>query len=316
MSKKVFINGNIVIKTRYFVPKEIGCGYSEPPAGSIILEPSDEVEGMPCLLIDDEHPQSLFNEYYAKGFVTTDAIASSYLIASYQECIHEYAKRVEDICKFIRYVASWEEKDKTLAYKMAYVTILTALDALICYVVLKRSIRDEFLFKDIMFFMAPKTKCCFWVDMIDIGQIGKWEQDAIRYIQRSSFLNTNTIDEVFNKLGFARLVYDRNEIRRYFRVRHIIIHRSGRQRDDSEIMVTYDNLSDLINTSHTLVGAIYDSICLTLLKEQSDKKIEKDIEEVFPGGIVRAPYRLSDLARLLGWNSPVLSSEPIHMPTL
>lgn len=51
MSKIVYVNGDIIVKTQYFLPKDVGCGYSQPPEGtSIIIEPEDEVEGVKCLL--------------------------------------------------------------------------------------------------------------------------------------------------------------------------------------------------------------------------------------------------------------------------
>ena len=72
MVKTIFVNGNLLVKTQYFMPIDIGVGYETPPEGAIILDPKDEVDGYKCLLIDDDHPQSLFYEYYVKGDVNTD----------------------------------------------------------------------------------------------------------------------------------------------------------------------------------------------------------------------------------------------------
>ena len=75
-------------------------------------------------------------------------------------------------------------------------------------------------------------------------------------------------------------------------------------------------LSELINAAHTLVGAVFDSICITRVKEIRNQPPERDIEEVFPGGIVRRPFKLSDLARLLRSGHKPEPFEGIEMPVL
>lgn len=317
MGKIVYVNGNIIVKTQYFLPKDVGCGYSAPPEGtSMVIEPEDEVEGVKCLLIDDDHPQSLFNEYYAKDDVTADSIATSYLAASYIDSINEYKKRIGETCDVVKRVTEWEAPERTLVYKMAYVNILTALDAFICYVLLKRSLQDEDFFKAVMFKLAPSSKKEQWQKLIDKGCDGEWEQDAIRFVQETSFLNTERIDKAFKRVKFDRLEYDRKEMERFFRIRHLLVHRSGRQRDDTDVAVTYGLLAELVNAAHTLVGAMFDSICITLDREMRDRPQERDLEEVFPGGVVRMPFKLSDLARLLRSGEEAKPFEGIEMPTL
>lgn len=317
MGKIVYVNGNIIVKTQYFLPKEVGCGYATPPEGTtIVVEPEDEVEGVKCLLIDDDHPQSLFNEYYAKEGVTTDSIATSYLAASYLDSINEYKKRIGETCDVVKKVSEWEESVRTLVYKMAYVNILTALDAFICYVLLKRSLQDEAFFRAVMFKLAPGSKKVQWQSLIDNGCDGAWEQDAIRFVQETSFLNTDKIDKAFKQVKFDQLEYDHKEMERFFRIRHLLVHRSGRQRDDTDVAVTYDLLAKLVNVAHTLVGAIFYSICITLDREMRDRPQDRDLQEVFPGGVVRAPFKLSDLARLLRSAEESKTFEGIEMPVL
>lgn len=316
MGQIVYVNGNIIVKTQYFLPKEVGCGYATPPEGTAtVIEPEDEVDGVKCLLIDDDHPQSLFNEYYAKEGFTTDSIATSYLAASYLDSINEYKKRIGETCDVVKKVAEWEEPERLLVYRMAYVNILTALDAFICYVLLRRSLQDEAFFKSVMFKLAPGKKEQ-WKKLINDGRDGDWEQEAIRYVQETSFLNTKRIDKSFNRVKFVRPEYDRKEMERFFRIRHLLVHRSGRQRDDTEVAVTYDLLSALINAAQTFVGAIFDSICITLGKELKNRPPERDIKEVFPDGVLIAPFKLSDLARLMGSEEEVKPLEGIALPVL
>ena len=299
MGKIIYVNGGIVVKTKYFVPKEMGCYFPEPPEGAEVIEANDEVEGYKCLLIDDDHPQSLFNEYYASGNASSEEIIASYLNASYRECINIYKTRIEEACLVVKKVVDWSTKERDLVYKMAYVNILSALDAFICYVLLRRSTREEQLFYNLVFYLAPKSKQEFWRGLKERGLSGEWEQDAIRLVLEKSFVNTETIDRSIKLVGLDPLEYNRKRMGEIFRIRHLIVHRNGRRRDDNEFEVTYQTLADLINDCHTLVGAIFDSICITVARELKEKPKERDLEEVF-----------------LMQKSATNDFEPIEMPVL
>ncbi len=316
MGKTIYVNGGIIVQTKFFVPKELGCGYPSAPEGAEIIEASDEIDGARCLLIDDKHPQSLFNEYYAHGNISTGFLASSYLTASYLDSIYLYKKRIGEICDIIHKVSDWDERSRSLVFKMAYVNILTALDAFLCYVLLNRAAKDEKLFNGLMNSLANKTKRDLWERQKDEGKYGEWEQDAIRYVLETSFLNTEKIDKAIKNVGLKRLVYKRKKTETFFKTRHLIVHRNGRQSDDNELIVTYDLLDGLINTCHMLVGAIFDSVYITLAEELKNKPKERDIEEIFPGGVVRRPFKLSDLSRLLRSKEAQKEFEPIQLPLL
>ena len=316
MGKTVYVNGTIVVKTKFFAPLEIGCGYPSPPDGADVIEPSDVVDGCQSLIIDDDHPQSLFNEYFASGDVTFNEVLSSYLSASCLECINVYKQRLTEICEVIKKVSDWDTPEKTLVYKMAYVNMLTALDAFICYILLTRSVQEEQLFESFANSIAPKRTRERWQCLREKGQVGEWEQDAIKQVMEKSFINSNTIDESFKMVRYDRLDYDRVEADKYFRIRHIIVHRNGRQKDDKELEVTYQLLANLVNECHTIVGAIFDSVCITLDRELKSNPPEKDINEVFPEGVVHTPFKLSDLKRLLTKGALATPFEPIELPVL
>lgn len=316
MGKVVYVNGHIIVTSKFFVPKDMGCGYQTAPEGAEIIEASDVVDGVRCLLIDDSHPQSLFNEYYAKEGITTGFLASSYLTASYLDSINLYKKRIGEICSVIQKVFDWDERSKALVYKMAYVNILTALDAFVCFVLLNRASKDEKLFVSLMDSLANKTKKDLWKRQKDEGKDGEWEQDAIRYVLETSFLNTEKIDKAIKRVGLKRLDYKRDEMEKFFKMRHLIVHRNGRQSDDNELIVTFDLLGGLINACHNLVEAIFDSVYIALSEELKNKPKERDIKEIFPGGVVRAPFKLSDLSRLLRSNEEKKEFEPIQLPVL
>ena len=309
MGKVVYVNGHIIITTYFFLPKEMGCGYQNPPEGAEIVDASTDFEGVKCMLIDDNHPQSLFNEYYAKDGISAGSLASSYLSASIVDIINIYKERVGEACEVIKKVADWDDPSRGFVYKMAYVNLLTALDAFICYVLLTRCTRDEALFNNLMNSFAPKSKRDKWQKMKAEGEDGEWEQDAIKYVLNTSFLDTDKIDKAIKMAGLVELDYDRQGLESFFILRHVIVHRNGRRRDDSDAVVTY--VKDLINACYNLVGAIFDSVCITLSKELKNRPKEKDINEIFPGGVVRAPFKLSDLMRLLRSGECQKEYEPI-----
>lgn len=315
-NKKVYVNGSIIITTRYFAPIDIGVGYQTPPEGAEIIEPSNVFEGVQCLLIDDEHPQSLFKEYYAKDDVASGYLESSYLSASFFDCINDYKKRITEIGTVIHKVSDWDNQSRLLVYKMSFVNVLTALDAFLCYVLLLRSIHSEELFHRFMFSLAPKSKREYWKKLIECDHLGEWEQDAIRFVQETSFINTKRIDEAIKQLGFDSLVYNRDLMEEFYKTRHLLVHRNGRQRDDDEVVISYQSLADLINGCHHLVGAIFDSVIKLASREKKNKPEEKDIEEVFPGGVVRVPFKMSDLSRLLIGNNNKVPIEPLELPVL
>ena len=129
-------------------------------------------------------------------------------------------------------------------------------------------------------------------------------------------MNVEKIDKAFMRVKFDRLEYDRKQMDDLFAKRHLLVHRNGRQRNDEEFVVTYEILADLVNSCHTLVGAIFDSICITQDKEMKNRPPERDIKEVFPDGVVRTPFKLSDLARLLQNGEEQKPFEPMQMPVL
>lgn len=105
-------------------------------------------------------------------------------------------------------------------------------------------------------------------------------------------------------------------MREHFRVRHLIVHRSGRQRDDNEIHVTFASLKDLVSQCNALVAAVRDSLYFTLKEENKNKPEPPSIDEVFPDGVVKAPFKLSDLWRLLRGDTVQTDINPFDMPAL
>ena len=62
MAKKVYVNGSILIKTSDFKYEGAGALFGIPD-GAETIETNDVIDGLPFLVIDDERPQSMFNDF-------------------------------------------------------------------------------------------------------------------------------------------------------------------------------------------------------------------------------------------------------------
>ena len=89
MGRRLYVDGNIVIMTPYFICPDMGAGFGIPKDAEVI-KTNDIIEGSPCLVIDEDRPQSLFNEYYATGEVASGYISVSYLHNTYTDCFDEF----------------------------------------------------------------------------------------------------------------------------------------------------------------------------------------------------------------------------------
>lgn len=309
MGRIIYVTGNIIVNTPYFYPKEAGAGFGTPPDGAIVIEANNTYGGTRCLLIDDEHPQSLFDEYYAQGEFATAFLVTNYLAASYEECLNEYKRCIEDVCQIVMKAGDWDLSDRNILYKMAYLNVMTVLDAFICHVVLKRMVSDENLFKDAAYALAPETKKNVWNKYIDEQNYGSWEQDAIKFIQRTSFLNVDKVDDLLKKMKLSRVVYDRRLMKNYFEIRHVLIHRNGIRRDDQEIEITYELLSELIKSSHSLVCGIRSSIYKANEIECIDKLKVIEKEAALCGE--RSVFEIEELQQWLYVIREELSVKPV-----
>ena len=96
-SKKIYVNGGIVVETSFFCHGNVGCLYTTPPEGSEKMECDDEVKGQPCIVVTEEKAPSIFNEYYAKTFFSTRYCWADFLRNDFEHDYKDYQSRIEDI---------------------------------------------------------------------------------------------------------------------------------------------------------------------------------------------------------------------------
>ena len=98
MGKRIYVNGGILITTPFFAYKNAGASYDLPPENSEIIEPNTITEtGEPYLEISNEHPQSIFNEYYAKTFFTTQHTFAYFFAKDFIGSYNDFKQRIDEI---------------------------------------------------------------------------------------------------------------------------------------------------------------------------------------------------------------------------
>ena len=194
MAKKIYVDGGILINTRYFTCIEAGCLYSEKPEGAVVIEPTTCVEGQKCLIIDDDHPVSMFNEYYARTFLTALYMGADYLNKSYIDCYNDYCVSIRGV-KSILTIQNGQDNDvESALMKMIYVNIITILDAFFCSIILSTIVRDENLFVNYYNQMIPNNVKLDLEKHLIVDERGHWEQGIIKEI------NLNEVKKELNKI--------------------------------------------------------------------------------------------------------------------
>lgn len=60
MKEKVYVNGGVVILTPFFRYLDAGARFGIPMKVNDIIEPDEEIEGQPCIVITEKKAPSFF----------------------------------------------------------------------------------------------------------------------------------------------------------------------------------------------------------------------------------------------------------------
>ncbi len=223
---KVYVNGGILIKTRFFTCKGLTCLTDIIPDGAKIITPTTKYEGSPCLIIDDKHPQSLFNDYYAKTFVSSLYEGAEFLSMSIDDCFNEFyvsLNEIEEIaCSFSN------SKHYKSIMKFLYISVVTCLDSLVRSLVLCNISQNEELF------LSCYDKRISKSDKADISKYlinddrGRWENKILEKIDSASYCNVDVIKKSFEAMELDKPIDEDGVIGRHFENRHILVHQNGK----------------------------------------------------------------------------------------
>lgn len=191
--KKYYVDGGILIDTPFFKYAGGGAafGYGVMPDCEIIPPTCRLPSGEEYLLIDDDHPQSMFAKYYARTFFTTGYCWAPLFHKSYEGDYSEFCERIQDARELIKMsLENGEGSDASnLLMRHAFLTVLCALDTYIADTVLTRITNDEEAFYSFVG-QTKNYKGCE-KDVMD-GKNGNAEQKVINYVLSHSYLNKLT----------------------------------------------------------------------------------------------------------------------------
>lgn len=261
MGKKIYVNGGILVNTRYYNYRTgYGALFDEQPEGTIFLDPTDEVEGSKCLIIDDDHPQSIFNSYYAKTFFTSLYNGAQYYSNNYSDCFNETAEELREIERILASITSIDQDTCDSLMKFLYINIVTIIDSFICSIILATIVCDENKFVDYykkMFSNSDKVKI---EEYLLTENRGMWDKMVIEKILRTPFENMDNIKKSFGAIGLNKPQDPNGMMAKHFHNRNVLVHRNGKKMDGEKMKVTVEDVRQLLADTRFFIDSIQNSI--------------------------------------------------------
>ena len=253
MGKRLYVDGNIVINTPYFICSDMGAG-SGIPNDAETIKTNEIINGCPCLVIDDDRPQSMFNEYYATGEVSSGFVCRSYLYYDYEDCYIVYNEAIHRIEVALNEVNTLSESCCTILYKSLYINLITVLDSFLCSIILVRILGDEEMFKKYYEKQIPQHVQKNLQRYLINEEKAMWEQQYVIEVLKGSYCNVNTIKDIFKLFGWHIPSIER--LKEHFHCRHVLVHRNGLKRDDSIIQIGESVNKELIIDLNLFVNEV------------------------------------------------------------
>nr|DAM09070.1 MAG TPA: PSP RiboL-PSP-HEPN [Caudoviricetes sp.] len=260
MGKRIYVNGGILITTPFFAYKNAGASYDLPPENSEIIEPNTITEtGEPYLEISNEHPQSIFNEYYAKTFFTTQHTFAYFFAKDFIGSYNDFKQRIDEIQSVIN-IKGLDEQKQNIINKLSYINIITSLDTFICDIILTKIIQDEESFNNFFNSIPPCKKKDEMTKLKEDNLVAQWEQKAIEYVMRTSYSNIDTIKDILKELFKVSIIDTNGKMKKHFYYRNLLAHRNGRKKDGGYINITNEELKSLITDTQSIAKQIQTKI--------------------------------------------------------
>ena len=273
MEKIAYVNGGILVDTPYFRYKGGGAYYELPSDTTDIIEPDEERDGQPYLIITENKAPTIFKKYYAKTFFTSYYCIAPFFSSSIEGTYNDFEKRIFDIKKLIN-INDVSEETRHILYRLSLVASVASLDTYISDLVLFVSTKDRNIFlKTALKFCQNKAAhiiariAKMWSD----NALDSAEQEVIDCVLKTSYSNFKRInDDVLKDLYGLKKIPSFN-IDDIFRLRHIIVHRSGKQKNGDELVFEKTELLSKIERIHKVASTINDLV--------KDSEIVKRLEE-------------------------------------
>lgn len=249
MRTKVYVDGAILITTPYFKHKGGGTKFGIPNADVDIITPTDSINGIPCLKISGKNVPTIFKEYYAKEFFTTNTPWASIFHRSIDDCFSSLNERIDEVNNLIK-LNDICDKTRQILYRLSLVSIVAALDTLISDLVIFATSRDNELFLkviDLLYSGNSKAKLLerilhMWCD----NTLDSAEQEVFETILKTSYSSSKEIKQALKQIFGIDCTISK-ELEKIITIRHIIAHRNGRQKDGNYLEFTQDELFSIIS---------------------------------------------------------------------
>lgn len=253
--KKYFVKGGIYVNTPFFKYEGVVAGYGSDPMPDAEIIPTNRVlpSGEKYLLIDDEHPQSIFAEYYASSFFTTGYCWAPLFHKSYLDDYEEYTSRIQD-ARLLMSLSLVQSDDwaKELLSRESFLAVMNAFENFMADIILTRITNDENAFYD---FARKRTEQKRIQNDLASGRNGSAEQKVIEYVLKQSYCSADRIKDYCIEL-FGKSIEVNKHIVALFEKRHLIAHRGGRKKDGTYVSFANDAIEDAISRITVLVETI------------------------------------------------------------
>lgn len=266
--KIIYVDGSILIKTRFLKYKGGGALYDVPPEGAEQIKCNRVIDNEDWLVIEDDKLPSMFNKYYAKGSFTVESEWADFLHKDYKDDYKEYNERINDIKQLI-YLQGVESRIHEIILRQSFLSIIASVETFICDTILTLVTQDNNAFHKYFneFFLC---KCNdedkkkkqdaldkLWID----NELGSIEQKVVDDVLKSSYTRIQTIKDIYKILFDVPICDTQGKMNKHFYNRHIIAHRNGRCRKIGDVLkFSQDEIEKLISDANDFVKQIMDKI--------------------------------------------------------
>ena len=265
--KKIYVKGGIAIMTPFFRYQGGGALYETPPVGCEQIECNDQIEGQPCIIIEEKCAPSIFNEYYARTFFSTLYMWAPFFHKAYDDCYTEYQNKIAEIVALTTISNINQQIEKTLL-RQVFLGVIAAVDTFVCDTILTKtsSSKESFYtyFQENILAKSSenvkKGKIEALERMWDNNEMGSAEQEVFDNILKVSYSNIETIKTIYKQLFGISICDTDGKMKKHFRTRHLIAHRNGRQKDGELLECTKDDITALVADANAFVMQIVNKL--------------------------------------------------------
>lgn len=255
--KKYYVEGNIVVNTPFFKCENSRGGCGLKPEGCEILPTNNNPKyGSGVLLIDDDYPQTMFAEYYAKGQFSVGYLGAETYYETYEEIYGAYKERIDEALSICSIQA--DSATSAILRRQAFIMVVAAIDTYVADTILVRILNSKELFDVYATNVIDRNTQSKLLSLLVEENRGKYEQEVIEYLLSRSYADINNINKVYaNKTLFGiETGTVLSNLAPFFKERHRIAHRNGRNKAGAFPEVCIDRINELVKCSNDFVGHI------------------------------------------------------------